>query len=73
MEAWPKTVKVDSNFDGKADRFEYYDEKGQVSRVELDTTGDGRINEWVIYKDGQPLKGERDTNADGKPDIWIEY
>ena len=69
----PKVVKVDSDFDGKIDRTEYYNDEGKVERVELDRSGDGKIDEWVTYKDGKPFASERDTNADGKPDIWLDY
>lgn len=69
----PKKAEVDTDFDGVVDRIEYYDNSGQVDRVELDTTGDGLINEWVTYKNGLPVKSERDTNNDGKPDVWMEY
>jgi len=69
----PKEVKVDSNYDGKVDRIEHYDDNGQVVKAESDTDADGTMDEWTIFKNGQPLRGERDTNGDGKPDIWIEY
>jgi len=69
----PKKVEVDSNYDGIIDRIEFYDNNGQIVRIESDRTGDGKIDEWVIYKDGQPSKVEKDTNADGKSDVWMEY
>ncbi|MBN1794838.1 MAG: hypothetical protein JW844_07745 [Candidatus Omnitrophica bacterium] len=69
----PKVVRVDSDFNGKIDRFEYYNDEGKVEKVELDRSGDGAIDEWVTYKDGKPLSSERDTNGDGKPDVWLEY
>ena len=69
----PKRVEVDSNFDGKVDRVEYYDANGQISRVEVDSKGTGKTDEWIIYKNGVPVKKEKDTNGDGKPDVWITY
>jgi len=69
----PKRVEIDSNFNGKIDRIEYYDDKGQPVKIEADTTGDGVLNESIIYENGKPVKGSRDTNADGEPDIWVEY
>jgi len=69
----PSKVKVDTNFDGEIDRIEQYDANGMIVKVEMDSSGDGKINEWIYYKDGQPIKSERDTNADGKIDAWIEY
>jgi len=69
----PKKVEVDTNYDGKVDRAEYYDDKGQIMKVEDDTTGMGRINEWIYYKNGVPVKKEKDTNGDGKPDVFVSY
>tara|TARA_B100000315_G_scaffold160070_1_gene148603 strand:- start:480 stop:785 length:306 start_codon:yes stop_codon:yes gene_type:complete len=69
----PKKIEVDANYDGKADRFEYYNAKGEILKVEGDSDGDGKMDEWISYKNGQPLKSEKDTNGDGKPDVWIEY
>jgi hypothetical protein len=69
----PRKAEVDSNYDGIIDRVEYYNDNGQIMKVEMDTTGDGKINEWVTYRDARPTKSERDTNADGKIDIWMEY
>lgn len=69
----PRKVQVDSNHDGKIDRIEVYDRSGQILRVEADTTGDGKTDEWIFYEKGDPVKSEKDTNADGKPDVWMEY
>ena len=69
----PKKVEIDSDYDGNIDRVEVYNEAGQIDEVELDTTGDGKMDQWIIYENGKPLKSERDTNGDGKPDVWIEY
>lgn len=69
----PRKVQVDSNYDGKVDRVEVYDEAGQIQRVESDTNGNGKTDEWVIYKDGKPVKKEKDSNEDGKADVWVDY
>jgi len=69
----PRKIQVDTNHDGKIDRIEIYDRGGQVVRVEADTTGDGKTDEWIHYENGNPVKSEKDTNADGKPDVWMEY
>ena len=69
----PKKIEVDSNHDGKPDRIEFYDENGQITRVELDTNNDVLIDEWITYKKGRPVKSEKDTNMDGKPDVSVEY
>jgi len=69
----PKKITVDTNYDGEVDRIEYYNSEGMIEKVEVDSNGNGIINEWVTYKDGLPVKSERDTNDDGKPDVWLEY
>jgi len=68
-----KKVQVDANYDGQVDRIEHIGAGGKIERLELDNSGDGRMDEWIDYADGRPLKGEKDTNGDGKPDVWIEY
>lgn len=69
----PKKVQVDSNYDGKVDRVETYDEAGQIQRVEADTNNNGKIDEWVTYRGGKPVKKEKDQNEDGKADVWVDY
>jgi len=69
----PKKVEADTNYDGKIDRIEYYDENGKVTKVQVDTKGTGNFDETILYKDGKPVKSEKDTNGDGKPDVWIDY
>ena len=69
----PKTIKSDRNYDGKTDRIEYYNEKGVITKVEMDTTGDGKMNEWMFYDGGAPNKVERDLNGDGKADTFLTY
>jgi len=69
----PREVKMDRNYDGVIDRTEVYDPKGIIIRVETDTNGDQKIDEWVYYEAGVPVKGEKDINADGKPDTVIVY
>ena len=68
----PKKVQVDSNYDGKVDRTEYYDSEGRPVKAEADNDGDGIMDETIVYKDGKPVKSEKDTNKDGKPDVWID-
>ncbi len=69
----PRKVQVDSNYDGKIDRIEAYDEFGQIDMVESDSNGNGKMDEWIMYKDGKPVKKEKDTNEDGKADMWVDY
>jgi len=69
----PKEIKIDRNYDGIAERTEVYDAKGAVTRIESDVNADGKIDEWVYYENGVPVKGEKDLNADGKPDTTLIY
>ncbi|MBD3263685.1 MAG: hypothetical protein GF375_01105 [Candidatus Omnitrophica bacterium] len=69
----PKTVQVDKDYDGRIDRIEKYDSRGAIISIEADTTGDGKINEWVYYEDGLPRKAEKDIDGDGKTDTNIVY
>ncbi|MEI8176358.1 MAG: hypothetical protein WCG78_05780 [Candidatus Omnitrophota bacterium] len=69
----PREVKMDRNHDGKVDHIEIYDEKGVIVKVENDTKGDGKINEWVTYENGIPVKGEKDINGSGKPNMTLFY
>jgi hypothetical protein len=69
----PKKAAVDTNFDGKPDRTEYYDAEGRVTKVEIDANGDGIAEEMVMYQEGRPVKSARDTNGDGKPDVWMDF
>ena len=69
----PSEVKKDLNFDGKVDRIEKFDAKGQVVEVTVDTTGDGKMDNWSYFRDGKVHKAERDTNADGTADTFIAY
>ena len=64
---------LDLNFDGRIDRYMYFDDKGQVRRVESDYDRDGRIDEVAIYRDGQIVRKDREMSLDGKVDTWDVY
>ena len=67
----PKAVAIDTNKDGKPDRWEYHD--GNKVRVEADTNFDGKIDEIAYFENGKLVKGEKDSDYDGKMDKWIDY
>ena len=69
----PKKVSADTNYDGKPDRIEHYDEAGRIVKVEADGNDDGIMEETVVYSGGRPVKSMRDTNGDGKPDVWVDF
>ena len=68
----PKTIGVDTDGDGKPDRWEYY-EATVLVRIEADTNNDGKVDEKAIVKDGKIISAEKDSNYDGKVDRWINY
>ena len=68
-----KTIEVDTNKDGKPDRFEYYGEDGLLTRIEADTNGDGKADEWGTVENGKITKVAKDTDYDGRPDKWVTY
>jgi len=68
-----KEIKLDTNYDGKIDRIEIYNEEGKIVKIEADTTNDGKMNEWIYFKDGVRSKAERDVNGDGKVDSFLAY
>ena len=68
----PKVVAVDTNKDGKPDRWEHY-QGNEVSKIESDTNQDGTLDEWATFDKGKVVKVEKDTDFDGKPDRWVDY
>jgi hypothetical protein len=52
----------------------FYDERGNITRQDRDTNGDGKMDRSTYYdRQGQIEKVEQDMNFDGKPDIFIYY
>jgi hypothetical protein len=55
---------------GKLDTWQYY-QAGKPVRAERDSNGDGRVDEWWVYKPGEkadcPMMYS-DANGDGQPD-----
>ena len=68
----PKSIAIDSNRDGKPDRWERF-ENGMPSRVELDRNGDGKVDQIMYYENGKIKKIEKDSKFIGKMDQWIDY
>lgn len=66
----------------KIDRWEYYDASdaaangdaaGPLVRAEEDTDGDGKVDKWETYVDGQLATVAFDENHDGHPDRRLTY
>ena len=67
----PRVVTLDTNKDGKPDRWETHD--GSKVRVEADTNFDGVVDEKAYFENEKLVRGEKDTDYDGKMDKWIDY
>lgn len=60
----PFRLEGDTNGDGVADRWEYYDASGHLERVGGSTLGDGHEDSWA-YTTGDDLRLELSTARDG--------
>jgi hypothetical protein len=62
-------AELDSNRDGKPDRWEYFDGSPTPRRIEIDSDFDGQVDRWVeLGADGRALSVRIDSNKDGTPD-----
>jgi hypothetical protein len=62
-------VELDSNADGRPDRWEYFDGDPTPRRIEMDSDFDGAVDRWVeLGPDGRALSSRIDSNKDGAPD-----
>ncbi|MEI9895833.1 MAG: DUF2007 domain-containing protein [Chthoniobacter sp.] len=65
-------VEVDRNFDGKIDKWEFFDSEGRPERLECDENYDGQPDLWYFYANGSVQRSEQDTDFNGQPD-WFGY
>jgi hypothetical protein len=68
----PFRLEGDSNGDGFADRWEYYDASGRLERIGGSTLDDGREDSWA-YTSANDLRLELATGRDGVVDRWEYY
>ncbi|AKT39944.1 hypothetical protein [Chondromyces crocatus] len=68
----PLTEEVDSNHDGRVDKWITF-AKGRLAEIQQDTNHDGNVDEWKSYSGGRVARIKRDTNGDGRPDVWEIY
>jgi len=54
--------------DGIIDAWAYRDANGQLTRIEVSTKKDHRVDRWEYYTNGALTRVEVDTNGDGTPD-----
>src|SRR5262249_53946845 len=71
----PVMSRIDLNEDGKIDRWEYYDEKGQLLKVGFSRKDDGKPDAWAFAgPDGTVVRVEISSTGDEKKiDRWEHY
>jgi hypothetical protein len=68
------SMDIDRDFDGKADRGEYFAADGSLEKVGMSRVGDGRVDAWAFQgADGAMARMEVDTDHDGRVDTWETY
>lgn len=71
-----RNVEVrDLNNDGVPDIWIYYNPQkpGEILRKEESTKGDGRVDTWTYYQDGQMVRRDVDRSGSGRPDTIYYY
>jgi antitoxin component YwqK of YwqJK toxin-antitoxin module len=69
----PSRVEQDTNRDGVLDAFVTLRD-GKELKQELDTNGDGRVNEWLeLGPDGQVVERRTDRDGDGVGELLVSY
>jgi len=65
---------VDRDGDGRIDQW-IYRVNGEIARIELDETSDGRVDRTLHYDlaTHQIARVEEDSNGDGVSDSWTDY
>ena len=61
-------IEIDTNEDGKIDRWEYYSADQKLERVGFSRANDGTADAWAFHRpDGSIERVEVSTKRDGKP------
>lgn len=55
------------------DAWAYYDETGEVRRVEVSTRRDGVVDRWEQYWNGALVRVEADRDRDGRVHHWSTF
>lgn len=74
----PMKLWQDQDFDGKFELVMYVRPDSTLSRVEMDTDSDGRLDLWKVYrlnsdKNNKVFRVMRDRDNDGYKDYWERY
>jgi hypothetical protein len=59
--------------DGSIDAWAVSDDSSGLTRIEISTKRDGRVDRWETYQKDRLLRVDLDTNGNGKPDRWMTY
>ena len=59
--------------DGVLDAWAYRDNAGQITKIEVSTRRDDKIDRWEFYEKGQLARVEEDKDRDGRVDRWSTY
>lgn len=65
--------KIDTNKDGKPDKWVHHNVYDKLIEIDYDTNLDGNPDIWEYYKNRKVYKKEIDTDFDGKPDKIEKY
>ncbi|MFP4040305.1 MAG: hypothetical protein ACLFS7_07155 [Desulfosudaceae bacterium] len=66
--AGEKKVKQDTTDDGRVDQIVYFDPRGKIELVEIDSNNDGVMDRYQYYQQETLARVERDTDHDGNLD-----
>jgi hypothetical protein len=71
----PVRARLDRNEDGKADRWEYYDDQGELVKVGFSRTDDGKPDAWAFSGAGGKIDRVEisSTHDETKIDRWERY
>jgi hypothetical protein len=77
MSVWPsaagRTRTEDTNHDGRPDVWRYYDARGELAHITIDSNFDGYPDREEEYRDGSLVRRESDRNFDQRVDLIEEF
>ena len=51
----------------------FFTDKGMISQIKKDTTGNGQFDTRYYFKDEKLVSCEKDTNGNGRTDVWTSF
>ena len=65
----PHEIAVDADFDGRAERWERYDETGRLLKIGTSSRGAASADVWAVLGPGDEITArEYDADGDGRPE-----